>query len=128
MSVADTLQSAQLLENALAERILLLDGAMGTMIMAHHPAEEDYRGEQFADHPVALKNANDILVLTQPAMIESIHKAYLEAGSDIIETNTFNANIISLEEFHLADLTYEINRRGAELARRARSLMPHLAE
>ncbi len=119
MSVADTLQSAQLLENALAERILLLDGAMGTMIMAHHPAEEDYRGEQFADHPVALKNANDILVLTQPAMIESIHKAYLEAGSDIIETNTFNANIISLEEFHLADLTYEINRRGAELARRA---------
>ncbi len=119
MSVADSLPSSALLESVLAERILLLDGAMGTMIMAHRPTEEDYRGEQFANHTVALKNANDILVLTQPAMVESIHQAYLEAGSDIIETNTFNANVISLEEFHVAELTYEINRRGAELARRA---------
>ncbi len=118
MSVAEPLQTRQLLEELLEQRILLLDGAMGTMIMAHSPTEEDYRGERFADHPVSLKNNSDVLVLTQPAMIENIHRAYLDAGSDIIETNTFNANIISQQEFHLEDLVYELNRTGAQIARK----------
>ena len=105
------------LQTLLAERILLLDGAMGSLIMDAKPTEADYRGERFKDHSIDLKNANDILVLTQPGIIEDIHRRYYEAGSDIVETNTFNANVISMEEFGLEDLTYEINRRAAELAR-----------
>ena len=106
-----------LLEQLLAQRILVLDGAMGTMILAAGPGEEDYRGQRFADHSKLLKNANDVLTLTQPALVEKIHQAYLDAGADIIETNTFNANPISLAEFDLAEETYEINQRAAELAR-----------
>src|SRR5690606_5341611 len=113
------MKTQQLIEQHLAERILLLDGAMGTMILAEKPEEEDYRGKRFANHPVLLRNANDVLVLTQPELIERIHRAYLDAGSDIIETNTFNANVISLEEFQLAEFTYEINKTAAELARKA---------
>ncbi len=107
------------IEQLLTERILVIDGAMGSLIMDQKPQEADYRGERFRNHPVDLKNANDILVLTQPAMIENVHRQYLEAGADIVETNSFNANIISLAEFELGDLTYEINKAAAEVARRA---------
>ena len=107
------------IEQLLTERILVIDGAMGSLIMDQKPQEADYRGERFKNHPVDLKNANDILVLTQPAMIENIHRQYLEAGADIVETDSFNANIISLAEFELGDLTYEMNKAAAEVARRA---------
>lgn len=106
-----------LFEQLLSERILILDGAMGTMIQRSHPTEADYRGKRFQDHPVDLKNAGDVLVLTQPDWIAEIHRQYLAAGADIIETNTFNANIVSLREFQLDELTREINRTAAELAR-----------
>ena len=104
-------------EQLLSERILVLDGAMGTMIQRYSPTEADYRGERFAKHPIDLKNAGDVLVLTQPGMISEIHRQYLTAGADIIETDSFNANIISLEEFGLAELTGEINVTAARLAR-----------
>src|SRR3954469_8059687 len=92
-----------LLEELLAQRILLLDGAMGTVIYAHEPQEKDYRGSRFRNHSVLLKNCTDVLVLTQPDLIQKIHRLYLEAGSDIIETNTFNCTPISLAEFELHD-------------------------
>jgi 5-methyltetrahydrofolate--homocysteine methyltransferase len=104
-------------EQLLSERILVLDGAMGTMIQRYQPSEADYRGDRFLSHPIDLKNAGDVLVLTQPQMIAEIHRQYLAAGADIIETDSFNANIISLEEFGLADLTREINITAARLAR-----------
>ncbi len=107
------------LHSLLAERILLLDGAMGSLIMGRKPTEADYRGERFADHSKDLKNANDILCLTQPQMVEECHREYLEAGSDIIETNTFNANAIALDEFELVQVTYELNKAAAELAKQA---------
>lgn len=104
-------------EQLLSERILILDGAMGTMIQRYKPTEADYRGKRFQSHPIDLKNAGDVLVLTQPGMIAEIHRQYLSAGADIIETDSFNANTISLEEFGLADLTREINVTAARLAR-----------
>ena len=107
------------IEQLLAERILVLDGAMGTMIQRFSPIEADYRGERFAKHPIDLKNAGDVLVLTQPKMIGDIHRQYLAAGADIIETDSFNANIISMEEFGLAEYTREINVVAARLARAA---------
>jgi 5-methyltetrahydrofolate--homocysteine methyltransferase len=107
------------LRNLLEDRILLLDGAMGSLIMGQGPTEADYRGELFKHHSVDLKNANDVLCLTQPKIIETVHRQYLEAGSDIIETDTFNANVISMEEFELAEHTYAINKAAAEIAKRA---------
>jgi 5-methyltetrahydrofolate--homocysteine methyltransferase len=107
------------LNEILSHRILLLDGAMGSIIHEFKPTEEDYRGKLFKNHPIDLKNASDVLCLTQPEMIRTIHSRYLEAGSDIIETNTFNANTVSMEEFGLAERAFEINRIGAELARQA---------
>ncbi len=104
-------------EQLLSERILVLDGAMGTMIQRYQPTEADYRGERFLSHHIDLKNAGDVLVLTQPKMIADIHRQYLAAGADIIETDSFNANIISLEEFGLAQWTREINVTAARLAR-----------
>ncbi|MBS0204626.1 MAG: methionine synthase [Planctomycetes bacterium] len=104
-------------EQLLSERILVLDGAMGTMIQRYQPTEADYRGSRFLSHPIDLKNAGDVLVLTQPKMISEIHRQYLAAGADIIETDTFNANLISMEEFGLAELTREINITAARLAR-----------
>lgn len=109
--------TADTLHELISQRILLLDGAMGSMIHQYHPTEEDYRGKLFANHSCDLLNASDVLVLTQPAMIQEIHRKYLEAGSDIIETNTFGATPLMLEEFHLADRAREMNRVGAELAR-----------
>ncbi len=107
------------IEALLEERILILDGAMGTMIQAHQLDEADYRGERFKDHPGELKGNNDLLSLTQPHIIQGIHEAYLDAGADIVETNTFNANAISLADYHMEDLAYEINLAAAHLARAA---------
>jgi 5-methyltetrahydrofolate--homocysteine methyltransferase len=106
---------AQLLE----ERILVLDGAMGTMIQRYNLTEEDYRGERFRDWPSDLKGNNDLLCITRPRVIIDIHKAYLEAGSDIIETNTFNAQAISLEDYGMSALADEVNRAAAACARKA---------
>lgn len=101
----------------LSDRILVIDGSMGALIMSKNPDEAFYRGKRFAGHDVDVRNATDLLVLTQPDTISDIHQRYLDAGADIIETDTFNANVVSLEEFRLSHLTYELNRTGAELAR-----------
>ena len=129
LPMATMTSAREQLEEILAHRIMLLDGAMGSLINAQKPTEQDYRGERFADHAVDLKNAMDVLCLSQPEMIAGIHRRYFEAGADIVETNTFNANTISLEEFQLADCVYEINLRGAQLAKaeaaRASEQTPH---
>ena len=103
----------------LEKRILILDGAMGTMIQRHKLEEEDYRGERFADWPSDLKGNNDLLVLTQPQVILDIHEQYLDAGADIIETNTFNGTRIAMADYGMEELTYEINFEAAKLARQA---------
>jgi 5-methyltetrahydrofolate--homocysteine methyltransferase len=100
----------------LKERILLLDGAMGTMIQGYRLEEKDYRGERFRKHPCDLKGNNDLLSLTRPDVIGEIHRAYLEAGSDIIETNTFNATSISQSDYQTEALVYEINYESARIA------------
>ncbi len=116
------------LEAALADRILIIDGAMGTMIQSWKLEEGDYRGERFAGGYDAsqphgpqcghdLKGNNDLLVLTRPDVIAAVHEAYLEAGADLLETNTFNATSISQADYHLEHLVYELNREGARLAR-----------
>ena len=104
------------LKSLLTQRIFFLDGAMGTMIQGHQLTEKDYRGERFADFSYDVKGNNDLLVLTQPDIIQGIHQAYLDAGSDIIETNTFNATRVSMSDYHMEDLVPEINRRAAEIA------------
>ena len=103
----------------LKERILILDGAMGTMIQRHKPNEAQYRGERFKDHPHDVKGNNELLSLTQPQIIQGIHEEYLAAGADIIETNTFNANKISMADYHMEPLVHELNVASAQLARRA---------
>ena len=107
----------ELLEELLAQRILLLDGSMGALLYAKKLAEADYHGASLRDHPKSLKNCTEALVLTQPRLIEEIHRAYLDAGADIVETCTFNATSIGLVEFGLQDRVFEINKLGAELAR-----------
>jgi 5-methyltetrahydrofolate--homocysteine methyltransferase len=107
------------LQQDLAQRILILDGAMGTMIQRHKLEEADFRGERFRSHPHDLKGNNDLLVLTQPQIIKDIHLAYLRAGADILETNTFNATRVSQADYHLEDLVYELNVAAARLARQA---------
>jgi 5-methyltetrahydrofolate--homocysteine methyltransferase len=102
---------------ALDERILLLDGAMGTMIQAYRLGEDDYRGERFADWEYDLKGNNDLLSLTQPNVIREIHNAFLDAGADIIETNTFNSNAPSMADYGMQDLVVELNTTAARLAR-----------
>ncbi|MBR4999591.1 MAG: homocysteine S-methyltransferase family protein, partial [Rikenellaceae bacterium] len=100
------------------QRILVLDGAMGTMIQAAALTESQFRADLFANHDVNLTGCNDVLNLTQPEVIESIHSRYLEAGADIIETNTFNSNSISLSDYRLENSVYELNLAGARIARR----------
>ncbi len=107
------------LQDCLKERILIIDGAMGTMIQRHKPTEATYRGEKFKDWSMDVKNNADILNITQPQMIESIHKEYLEAGADIIETNTFASTFIAQEDFKLEAYVYEMNIAGAKIARKA---------
>jgi 5-methyltetrahydrofolate--homocysteine methyltransferase len=110
-------QRTKLFKQRLAERILFLDGAMGTMIQTYKLEEKDYRGERFKDWPRDLKGNNDLLSLTQPHIIQAIERAYLEAGSDILETNTFNATRIAMADYGMEELAYEINVSSAKLAR-----------
>ncbi len=107
------------LNRALDERILVLDGAMGTMVQQHQLSEADFRGTQFVAHPTDLQGFNDILCLTQPQIVQQIHLEYLQAGADIIETNTFNATSIGAADYQMESQVYEINRQAAKLARQA---------
>ena len=109
-------QSA-LLAPLLAERILVLDGAMGTMIQSERLSEAQFRGERFRDWPKELRGNNDLLVLTQPKILGGIHARYLEAGADLITTNTFNATSVSLADYGMQALAYELNLAAAQLAK-----------
>ena len=104
--------------NQLQKRILILDGAMGTMLQDYDFSEEDYRGERFKDYPTSLKGNNDLLSLTQPAAIAEIHQKYFEAGADIIETNTFSGTSIAMADYDMEDLVYELNYESAKIAKR----------
>jgi 5-methyltetrahydrofolate--homocysteine methyltransferase len=115
----DRLQRIEQLSKALSERILLIDGAMGTMIQRYSLTEEDFRGTRFVDHPASLQGNNDLLSLTRPDVIGAIHKAYLDAGADIVETNTFNATTVAMADYEMESLVWEINRDSARLARAA---------
>lgn len=114
------------IEEIIKERILVLDGAMGTMIQQYHLTEDDFRGEEFKNHPVKLEGNNDLLVLTRPDVIASIHRQYLEAGADIIETCTFNSQVVSQAEYHTTDVVYRLNQEGARLARKEADRMTAL--
>lgn len=105
------------IQDILKQRVLILDGAMGSLIQGYKLTEEDFRGQRFKDVTIFQKGNNDLLSLTRPDIIKAIHKKYLDAGADIIETNTFNANAISLEDYNMADLTKEINSAGARIAK-----------
>lgn len=107
------------IKELLNERILVIDGAMGTMIQRHKLTEADYRGARFAEWPSDLKGNNDLLSLTQPEIIKNIHLQYLEAGADIIETNTFNAQAVSMADYNMSDLAFEINIAAAACAKQA---------
>ena len=108
-----------LLRTLLAQRILVLDGAMGTMIQSRKLSDAQFRGERFKDYPHDLSGNNDLLTLTQPEVIKQIHLAYLRAGADIVETNTFNSTRASQADYQLQDLAYELNKSAATLAREA---------
>ena len=112
------MKNSEKLYKALSERILILDGAMGTMIQRYNFTEEDYRGERFKDWESPLKGNNDLLSLTQPEAIEEIHRKYLLAGADIIETNTFSGTTIEMADYHMEDLVYELNYESAKIARK----------
>jgi len=105
------------IHKAIKERILVLDGAMGTMLQRYNFSEEDFRGERFKDFPHPLKGNNDLLSLTQPQAIRDVHRQYFEAGADIVETNTFSGTTIGMADYHLEDLVYELNYKSAKLAR-----------
>jgi 5-methyltetrahydrofolate--homocysteine methyltransferase len=107
------------IQQCLEERILVIDGAMGTMIQRHKLSEADYRGERFANWHCDVKGNNDLLSITQPAIIEGIHREYLEAGADIIETNTFSSTVIAQADYDMQSLAYELNVASAQCARRA---------
>nr|WP_207401633.1 MULTISPECIES: methionine synthase [Pseudomonas] len=118
MSLSDRSARLQALQHALQARILILDGGMGTMIQSYKLEEADYRGERFADWPQDVKGNNDLLILSRPDVIGAIEKAYLDAGADILETNTFNATQVSQADYGMEALVYELNVEGARLARR----------
>ena len=101
----------------LEKRILVIDGAMGTMIQRYQLTEADFRGERFRDHASDLQGNNDLLNITRPDVIRAIHAEYLDAGADIIETNTFSTQVISLADYHLQELAYELSYEGARIAR-----------
>lgn len=105
------------IQEILKKRILVLDGAMGTMLQRFQFAEEDFRGERFKDFPNSLKGNNDLLSITQPEAVKSVHRAYFEAGADIVETNTFSGTTIGMADYHLEDLVYELNYQSAKIAR-----------
>lgn len=105
------------IEDILKERILIIDGAMGTMIQRHTLEEADFRGEKFRNHTHPLKGNNDVLSLTRPDIIKDIHREYLEAGADILETNTFSATTIAQADYHLEEFVYELNFESARIAK-----------
>ncbi|NBC30220.1 MAG: methionine synthase, partial [Spirochaetes bacterium] len=121
----ERLQRLAALRDAVGKRILFLDGAMGTMIQGHDLQEDDFRGERFREFAgpdgkeINLRGNNDLLNLTRPDVISAIHTQFLEAGADIVETNTFNSTIISQADYHMQELVYELNLEGAKLARSA---------
>ena len=106
------------LYDVIKERILVLDGAMGTMIQAYNLKEGDFRGERFKNYPSLLKGNNDLLSITQPRIISEIHKKYLDSGADILETNTFSSNSISMADYNMEDLVYELNFESAKIAKK----------
>ncbi|MCH1431194.1 MAG: homocysteine S-methyltransferase family protein [Flavobacteriaceae bacterium] len=105
------------IQKDLEKRILVLDGAMGTMIQNHQLEEEDFRGKRFASHPCPLKGNNDLLSLSQPDLIKEIHRTYLEAGADLLETNTFSSTSIGMADYQMEDLAYELNYESAKIAK-----------
>lgn len=105
------------LNQILQDRILILDGAMGTMLQRYNFSEEDFRGERFKDYPSSLKGNNDLLSLTQPQAIAEIHRQYFEAGADIVETNTFSSTTIAMADYNMEDIVYELNFESAKIAR-----------
>jgi len=107
------------IQEEIKKRILVLDGAMGTMIQQYNFSEEDYRGEQFKDFHLSVKGNNDMLSLTQPEAIKEIHRKYLDAGADIIETNTFSGTTIAMADYEMEDFVYEINYQSAKIAKEA---------
>lgn len=117
------------LKEQLSQKILVLDGAMGTMLQAYSFSEEEFRGERFKNWNVSLKGNNDLLSLTQPEAIEAIHKKYLSAGADIVETNTFSSTRIAMADYQMEDLVYELNYESAKIAKKAAqefsALTPH---
>jgi len=119
--VSDQATRTAALEDALKTRILVLDGAMGTMIQQYRLTEEQYRGERFKDFPHLVRGNNDLLTLTRPEVIREIHGQYLAAGADILETNTFNSTSVSMADYHMEDLVYELNFEAAKLAREVAS-------
>jgi 5-methyltetrahydrofolate--homocysteine methyltransferase len=106
-----------LIHQEIKKRILVLDGAMGTMLQRYNFSEEDFRGEQFKDFPHSLKGNNDLLSLTQPKAIAEVHAAYFEAGADIVETNTFSGTTIGMADYHLEEYVYQLNYESAKIAR-----------
>ena len=112
-------KTGESLVGILRQRIVFLDGAMGTMIQQLKLTEEDYRGKLFANHPTELKGNNDLLVLTKPDAILAIHRAYLEAGADILETNTFNGTSIAMEDYKMGHLVRDLNTAAVKIAKQA---------
>lgn len=112
------MKNSSKLYEALSQKILVLDGAMGTMLQRYQFSEEDYRGERFKDWKFPLKGNNDLLSLTQPYAIEEVHRKYLESGADIIETNTFSGTSIAMADYHMEELVYELNYESAKIARK----------
>lgn len=113
------MNTEQRLRDILSQRIMIIDGAMGTMVQRHKLEEADYRGKRFNDYHLDIKGNNDLLCLTQPDIIKGIHMQYLDAGADIIETNTFNAQAVSLADYEMQNLSYEINVAAAKIAKEA---------
>src|ERR1039457_6387986 len=105
------------LRNILSERILVIDGAMGTMIQRRNLTEDHFRGNRFKDHPHDLKGDNDILSITQPEIIKDIHREYFESGADIVETNTFSATSVAQADYQLENIVYELNYQSAKIAK-----------
>jgi len=108
---------SQSIQQAIKERILVLDGAMGTMLQRYKFEEEDFRGKRFKDFPHPLKGNNDLLSITQPKAVKQVHRLYFEAGADIVETNTFSGTTIGMADYHMQDLVYELNYQSAKIAR-----------
>ena len=117
-NITNTTESAKSsIHQAIKERILVLDGAMGTMLQRNKFEEEDFRGERFKDFPHPLKGNNDLLSITQPEAVKEVHRLYFEAGADIVETNTFSGTTIGMADYHMEDLVYELNYQSAKIAK-----------